>query len=137
MSTPERADLAARLQAAVAERDAAAAHRLADHLVHRRGVAALEALLEGPLAQLQGLEAVHWLRALVFGGAQSASGASLMEEARGTETAVGLPQAPAPAPRRVVPLPLKRRPSSPAPVPAALQAFRSWLPQAGELPKAS
>jgi hypothetical protein len=61
----QRADLADRLQAAVAERDAQLARRLTDQLVHRRGVAALEALLQGPLAALQGPAAVAWLAELI------------------------------------------------------------------------
>jgi hypothetical protein len=61
----QRADLADRLQAAVAERDAPLARRLTDQLVHRRGVAALEALLQGPLAALQGPAAVAWLAELI------------------------------------------------------------------------
>lgn len=145
MSTLQRADLSARLQAAVAERDPAAARRFADQLVHRRGVVALEALLQGPLAQLQGSEAVDWLRGLVFGGVQPVEAGrqvtppadSAAGDAAGADAAVVLPQAPARAPRRVVPLPLKRRPSSPAPATAALAAFRPWLPEAGELPQAS
>lgn len=61
----QRADLADRLQAAVAERDAQQARRLTDQLVHRRGVAALEALLQGPLDVLQGPAAVAWLTDLI------------------------------------------------------------------------
>lgn len=61
----QRADLDVRLQAAVAERDEALARRLADQLVHRRGLAALQALLQGPLLRFQGEEAVDWLQGLV------------------------------------------------------------------------
>lgn len=61
----QRADLDVRLQAAVAERDEALARRLADQLVHRRGLAALQALLQGPLLRFQGEEAVGWLQGLV------------------------------------------------------------------------
>jgi hypothetical protein len=61
----QRADLADRLQAAVAERDAQLARRLTDQLVHRRGLAALQALQQGPLEALQGPAAVTWLAELI------------------------------------------------------------------------
>ncbi len=106
MPAPQRPDLAACLQAAVADRDALLARRLADQFVHRRGVAALEALMAGALLELQGPDAAAWLGELVQ-----------------------LPAAaPAPGP--------EPRPASPAPAPAALAGLRSWLPAADDLPQA-
>jgi hypothetical protein len=128
MQNPPRANLDALLQVAVAERDTTAALRLADQLVHRRGVAALEMLLAGSLAQLQGPEAVDWLRSVVYGAALPAE----------TRAAGPAPvAAPEPLPTaalarpslRLVPLQLRERPVSPAPTPAALAALRSWLPE--------
>jgi hypothetical protein len=128
MQTPPRANLDALLQAAVAERETPAALRLADQLVHRRGVAALEELLAGSLAQLQGPEAVAWLRGVVFGAALPAE-----TRAAGAAPVVApelLPSAAVAGPsRRLVPLQLRERPVSPAPTPAALAALRSWLPE--------
>lgn len=95
MSTPPRAQLDALLQAAVAEGDAVAARRIADQLVHRRGVGALEALMEGPLAALQGPEAVAWLRGLVYGSAASSTEA--------IAAAPALPVAPSVEPTRAEP----------------------------------
>jgi hypothetical protein len=128
MSTPPRASLDALLQAAVAERDTSAALRLADQLVHRRGVVALEQLLVGSLAQLQGPDAVAWLRGVVFGAALPAE----------TRAAASAPVAVAPEPPspaavarpslRLVPPQLREQPASPAPTPAALTDLRSWLP---------
>ena len=128
MQTPPRANLDALLQAAVAERDTPAAFRLADQLVHRRGVAAREELLAGSLAQLQGPEAVAGLRGVVFGAALPAE-----TRAAGAAPAAApepLSSAPVARPsRRLVPLQLRERPVSPAPTPAALAALRSWLPE--------
>lgn len=95
MSTPPRAQLDALLQAAVAEGDAVAARRIADQLVHRRGVGALEALMEGPLAALQGPEAVAWLRGLVYGSSASSP--------EGIAAAPALPVAPSAEPTRAEP----------------------------------
>jgi len=108
MSSIPRPDLEALLQAAVAEGDAAWARRLADQMVHRRGVAALDALIEGPLAQRQGDQAVAWLRDLVF--------------AEATPSIVATSAAPA---------------AGAAPAPAALASLRAWLPDAAEWPQAS
>jgi hypothetical protein len=94
----QRADLADRLQAAVAERDAQLARRLTDQLVHRRGVPALQALLQGPLEALQGPSAVAWL-------------AELIQVAPPSEPAP-LPQSPA-VPQA---LPVARTPEGPAPL---------------------
>ncbi|MFQ6537543.1 hypothetical protein [Aphanothece stagnina] len=62
---PARPDLEGRLLGAVAEREAAQARRLADQLVHRRGVAALERLIHRTLSRSQGEEARDWLAGLV------------------------------------------------------------------------
>lgn len=125
MPTPQRPDLAARLQAAVAEGDALQARRLADQLVHRRGVAALEDLLTGPLAQRQGEQAVAWLRELVFGTPALAAPSPAPTVS------------PAPSARLQVVPPLRELPTSPAPAPAALASLRAWLPDASDLPQAS
>jgi hypothetical protein len=128
MSTPPRASLDALLQAAVAERDTSAALRLADQLVHRRGVVALEQLLAGSLAQLQGPDAVAWLRGVVFGAALPAE----TRAAASAPVAVAAePPSPAAVARpslRLAPPQLREQPASPAPTPAALTDLRSWLP---------
>lgn len=140
MPTPQRPDPAARLQAAVAERDVTAALRLADQLVHRHGVGALEALLAGPLAALQGREAVDWLRGLVFGEALPAptrpTGEPRVEGPLAGEAEQGLSPAVLRPSLRLVPLQLRERPVSPAPAPASLAALRAWLPETAELPQA-
>jgi len=59
--SPARPDLADRLLAAVAERDLPMADRLVQQWVHRRGLAALEDLIAGPLLAGQGTEAAWWL----------------------------------------------------------------------------
>ncbi|MCP9890400.1 hypothetical protein KBY57_04920 [Cyanobium sp. Aljojuca 7D2] len=59
---PARPDLADRLLAAVAERDQPMAERLVQQWVHRRGLAALETLMVGPLLASQGAEAAQWLQ---------------------------------------------------------------------------
>ena len=59
---PARPDLADRLLAAVAERDQPMAERLVQQWVHRRGLAALDALVAGPLHASQGAEAAQWLQ---------------------------------------------------------------------------
>lgn len=61
-SPPARPDLADRLLAAVAERDQPMAERLVQQWVHRRGLAALDALMAGPLLASQGPEAAQWLQ---------------------------------------------------------------------------
>lgn len=140
MPTPPRAHLDALLQAAVAERDTTAALRLADQLVHRRGVAALDQLIAGSLAQLQGPEAVAWLRGVVFGAALPAETRAATPLAAAPVLAAD-PEPPSQAPvappsLRLVPLQLRERPASPAPTPAALAGLRAWLPDS-ELPQAS
>ncbi|MBE9152711.1 hypothetical protein [Cyanobium sp. LEGE 06113] len=62
---PDRPDPEARLLAAVAERDGPLARRLGERFVHRRGVVALESLLQRKLEPIQGAEACSWLAALV------------------------------------------------------------------------
>ncbi|WP_228007349.1 hypothetical protein, partial [Cyanobium sp. LEGE 06143] len=62
---PDRPDPEARLLAAVAERDGPLARRLGERFVHRRGVVALESLLQRKLEPIQGAEACNWLAALV------------------------------------------------------------------------
>ncbi len=128
MQLPPRANLDDLLQAVVAERDTTAALRLADQLVHRRGVAALEALLAGSLAQLQGPEAVDWLRGVVYGPALPVE--TLAAGPAPVAAPEPLPAAAVARPSlRLVPLQLRERPVSPAPTPAALAALRSWLPE--------
>ncbi len=129
MPSPQRPDLASTLQAAVADRDALLARRLADQFVHRRGVVALEALLGGPLLALQGPDAVAWLAELV----------RLPVAPSGSLEAPAAAPTPDPEPRPAPPLvvvPPLERPVSPAPAPAALASLRSWLPDANDLPQA-
>lgn len=153
----QRAALDVRLQAAVAERDEALARRLADQLVHRRGLAALQGLLQGPLLRFQGEEAVAWLRTLVRltppgpeleAPLVAEPPAASAEDQAPVSSLAGAPQQAdgdlEPEPERIaaiqLPAGLHLSPSggaaSPAPAPASLAALRSWLPGEHELPEA-
>ena len=119
-------DLGDRLLAAVAERDQAMAQRLVQQWAHRRGLAALEALISGPLCVGQGLGASEWLRS------QAGLETNL-------QPSVQLAMQP------VVP-PVEQRPAlalvqdalapaarNAAPAPFAHASLRAWLPDAEEL----
>ena len=119
-------DLGDRLLAAVAERDQAMAQRLVQQWAHRRGLAALEALISGPLCVDQGAGAAEWLR-----------------------SQAGLETNPEPSVQRVeqrVEQPVEQRPvlalvqdalapaaRNAAPAPFAHASLRAWLPDAEEL----
>ena len=115
-------DLGDRLLAAVAERDQAMAQRLVQQWAHRRGLAALEALISGPLCVDQGAGAAEWLR-----------------------SQAGLETNPEPSVQRVE-QPVEQRPvlalvqdalapavGNAAPAPFAHASLRAWLPDAEEL----
>ena len=126
----DRPDLGDRLLAAVAERDQAMAQRLVQQWAHRRGLAALEALISGPLCVGQGVGAAEWLRSQA-----------------GLETNLQPSVQPAmqPVVQRVV-QPVEQRPvlalvqdalapaaRNAAPAPFAHASLRAWLPDAEEL----
>ena len=107
-------DLGDRLLAAVAERDQAMAQRLVQQWAHRRGLAALEALISGPLCVGQGVGAAEWLR--------SQAGLETNPEPSVQRPVLALVQdALAPAERNA------------APAPFAHASLRAWLPDAEEL----
>lgn len=110
----DRPDLGDRLLAAVAERDQAMVQRLVQQWAHRRGLAALEALISGPLCLGQGVGAAEWLR-----------------------SQAGLETNPEPSLQRPV-LALVKDALAPAarnaaPAPFAHASLRAWLPDAEEL----
>ncbi len=126
----DRPDLGDRLLAAVAERDQAMAQRLVQQWAHRRGLAALEALISGPLCVGQGVGAAEWLRSQA-----------------GLETNLQPSVQPAmqPVVQRVE-QPVEQRPvlalvqdalapaaRNAAPAPFAHASLRAWLPDAEEL----
>ena len=126
----DRPDLGDRLLAAVAERDQAMAQRLVQQWAHRRGLAALEALISGPLCVGQGVGAAEWLRSQA-----------------GLETNLHPSVQPAmqPVVQRVE-QPVEKRPvlalvqdalapaaRNAAPAPFAHASLRAWLPDAEEL----
>lgn len=126
----DRPDLGDRLLAAVAERDQAMAQRLVQQWAHRRGLAALEALISGPLCVGQGVGAADWLRSQA-----------------GLETNLQPSVQPAmqPVVQRVE-QPVEQRPvlalvqdalapaaRNAAPAPFAHASLRAWLPDAEEL----
>ena len=111
---PDRLDLGDRLLAAVAERDQAMAKRLVQQWAHRRGLAALEALIAGPLCAGQGVGASEWLRSQA-----------------GLET--NLQPSMQPAVLALVQDALAPAASNAAPAPFAHASLRAWLPEAEEL----
>jgi hypothetical protein len=122
----DRPDLGDRLLAAVAERDQAMAQRLVQQWAHRRGLAALEALISGPLCVGQGVGAAEWLRSqagLVSNPEPSVQPTVQLVEKRVEQRPVlALVQdALAPAARNA------------APAPFAHASLRAWLPDAEEL----
>ena len=111
-------DLGDRLLAAVAERDQAMAQRLVQQWAHRRGLAALEALIAGPLSAGQGAGAAEWLRSQ----AGLVTGPELADEPVAQPAVLSLVQdALAPAA------------SNAAPAPFAHVSLRAWLPNADRL----
>mgnify|MGYP000471603680 CR=1 FL=1 len=117
----DRPDLGDRLLAAVAERDQAMAQRLVQQWAHRRGLAALEALISGPLCLAQGVGAAEWLR--------SQAGLETHPELA-DETGPSLVQ---PAVLALVQDALAPAASNAAPAPFAHASLRAWLPDAEEL----
>ena len=127
---PDRLDLGDRLLAAVAERDQAMAQRLVQQWAHRRGLAALEALISGPLCVGQGVGATEWLRSqagLVSNPEPSVQPTVKLIEKRVVQPVEQRPvlalvqDALAPAARNA------------APAPFAHASLRAWLPDAEEL----
>ncbi|MCT0217024.1 hypothetical protein KQ298_11920 [Synechococcus sp. CS-1330] len=110
----DRPDLGDRLLAAVAERDQAMAQRLVQQWAHRRGLAALEALIAGPLCVGQGVGAAEWLRSQA-----------------GLET--NLQPSMQPAVLALVQDALAPAASNAAPAPFAHASLRAWLPDSEEL----
>ena len=110
----DRPDLGDRLLAAVAERDQAMAQRLVQQWAHRRGLAALEALIAGPLSASQGVNAAEWLRSQA-----------------GLE--INLQPSMQPAVLALVQDALAPAASNAAPAPFAHASLRAWLPDAEEL----
>jgi hypothetical protein len=126
----DRPDLGDRLLAAVAERDQAMAQRLVQQWAHRRGLAALEALISGPLCVGQGVGAAEWLRSqagLVSNPEPSVQPTVQLVEKRVVQPVEQRPvlalvqDALAPAVRNA------------APAPFAHASLRAWLPDAEEL----
>jgi hypothetical protein len=126
----DRPDLGDRLLAAVAERDQAMAQRLVQQWAHRRGLAALEALISGPLCVGQGVGAAEWLRSqagLVSNPEPSVQPTVQLIEKRVVQPVEQRPvlalvqDALAPAARNA------------APAPFAHASLRAWLPDAEEL----
>lgn len=134
----DRPDLGDRLLAAVAERDQAMAQRLVQQWAHRRGLAALEALISGPLCVGQGVGAAEWLR----------SQAGLVSNPEPSVQPTVQPTVQIIEKRVVQPVvqPVEQRPvlalvqdalapaaRNAAPAPFAHASLRAWLPDAEEL----
>ena len=118
----DRPDLGDRLLAAVAERDQAMAQRLVQQWAHRRGLAALEALIAGPLSAGQGVGAAEWLRS------QAGLETNLQPSVQPTVQLVVQP-----AVLALVQDALAPAASNAAPAPFAHASLRAWLPDAEEL----
>ena len=115
-------DLGDRLLAAVAERDQAMAQRLVQQWAHRRGLAALEALISGPLCVDQGAGAAEWLRSQAGLETNPEPSVQRVEQPVEQRPVLALVQdALAPAARDA------------APAPFAHASLRAWLPDAEEL----
>ena len=118
----DRPDLGDRLLAAVAERDQAMAQRLVQQWAHRRGLAALEALISGPLCLGQGVGAAEWLRSQAGLETNPEPSVQRVEQPVEQRPVLALVQdALAPAARNA------------APAPFAHASLRAWLPDAEEL----
>ena len=118
----DRPDLGDRLLAAVAERDQAMAQRLVQQWAHRRGLAALESLIAGPLIAGQGVGAAEWLRS------QAGLKTNLQPSVQPTVQLVVQP-----AVLALVQDALAPAVSNAAPAPFAHASLRAWLPDAEEL----
>jgi len=118
----DRPDLGDRLLAAVAERDQAMAQRLVQQWAHRRGLAALEALIAGPLSAGQGVGAAEWLRSQA--GLETNLEPSVQPAVQRVEQ---------PAVLALVQDALAPAASNAAPAPFAHASLRAWLPDAEEL----
>jgi hypothetical protein len=144
---PARPDLADRLLAAVAERDQPMAERLVQLWVHRRGFAALEALMAGPLLASQGAEAAQWLQERAAGAPFGFVVPAVQPEPEWLSNAVehdqghGVEPVSAPAPVAVLSRSWTQLAvvpdGEPVPAPRALAPLRAWLPDADSLPFAS
>jgi len=125
----DRPDLGDRLLAAVAERDQAMAQRLVQQWAHRRGLAALESLISGPLCVGQGVGAAEWLRS-------QAGLVSNPELELGTGISMVQPDLQPTVQRPVLALvqdALAPAARNAAPAPFAHASLRAWLPDAEEL----
>lgn len=122
----DRPDLGDRLLAAVAERDQAMAQRLVQQWAHRRGLAALEALISGPLCVGQGLGAADWLRS------QAGLETNLQPSVQSTVPPVEQPVEQRPV-LALVQEALAPAAHNAAPAPFAHASLRAWLPDAEEL----
>jgi hypothetical protein len=126
----DRPDLGDRLLAAVAERDQAMAQRLVQQWAHRRGLAALETLIFGPLCVGQGVGAAEWLRSQA--GLETNPEPSVQPTVQLVEKLVVQPvvQRPVLALVQDALAPAARKA---APAPFAHASLRAWLPDAEEL----
>jgi hypothetical protein len=113
----ERPDPEQRLLAAVAEGDTAMARRLAERLVHRRGLDGFRTWVQGPLRQGQGAAAVAWLSDVV----------GLMDLVDLVDQGDGAPAAPSQPLRALPDLPSPQQLEQAAPAPASVRRLRSWL----------
>jgi hypothetical protein len=115
------------------------AERLVQQWVHRRGLAALDALVAGPLLASQGGEAAQWLQERAGGAPLGLVPAVLQPESEWLSESVepvvepipGAVLSPSWSQLAVVP------DGEPAPAPRALAPLRAWLPDADSLPLAS
>jgi len=126
----DRPDLGDRLLAAVAERDQAMAQRLVQQWAHRRGLAALEALISGPLCVGQGVGAAEWLRSQA--GLVSNPEPSVQPTVQRVEQLVEQPVEQRPV-LALVQDALAPAARNAAPAPFAHASLRAWLPDAEEL----
>ena len=123
-------DLGDRLLAAVAERDQAMAQRLVQQWAHRRGLAALEALISGPLCVDQGAGAAEWLRSQA--GLVSNPDPSVQPAMQPVVQRVEQPVEQRPV-LALVQDALAPAARNAAPAPFAHASLRAWLPDAEEL----
>ena len=123
-------DLGDRLLAAVAERDQAMAQRLVQQWAHRRGLAALEALISGPLCVGQGVGAADWLRSQA--GLETNLQPSVQPVLQRVEQRVEQPVEQRPV-LALVQDALAPAARNAAPAPFAHASLRAWLPDAEEL----
>ncbi|MDH4405684.1 MAG: hypothetical protein QE276_06685 [Cyanobium sp. D14.bin.5] len=126
----DRPDLGDRLLAAVAERDQAMAQRMVQQCAHRRGLAALEALISGPLCVGQGVGAAEWLRSQA--GLVSNPEPSVQPTVQLVEQRVEQPVEQRPV-LALVQDALAPAARNAAPAPFAHASLRAWLPDAEEL----